>query len=127
MPESDLDFDLVAATIRADAQDAGTFLEVLAGKLEAALPGAVQVRRGGGLFARRHPVVEIALTLGEWNFRLEASSAGAVRGERAHTVRGIALKSESLELDAWVQALLAALQVHAKGSAQAADALHRLL
>lgn len=126
-PGPDLDFDLVAGAIRADARDAATFLEVLAGKLDAALPGAVRVRRGGGLFAREHPVTEISVDLGEWTFRLAASRGGATHAERAHTVRGVALQSQSMDLDAWVDALLEALRTHARGSASTAEALHRLL
>lgn len=122
----DLDFDLVAGAIRADASDAATFIHVLAGKLEAALPGAVRVRRGGGLFAREHPVVEITVELGEYTFRL-VSERGGLRAERSHTVRGVALQSENMPLDAWVDALLAALRVHARGSATASEALRRLL
>ncbi len=125
--DADLDFDLVAAAIRADARDAATFLEVLAGKLDAALPGAVRTRRAGGLFARQHPVAEIAIDLGDWHFRVEAEPGGSVRGERAHTVRGIALSSERLPLTEWVEALLEALRGHAGQSADAAESLRRLL
>jgi hypothetical protein len=122
----DLDFDLVAGAIRADAGDAATFLHVLAGKLEAALPGAVRLRHGGGLFARDHPVTEITVELGDWTFRL-ASERGGLQAERAHRVRGIALQSETMPLDAWVDALLEALREHARSSATAAEALRRLL
>jgi len=121
------DFDLVSASLRADAGDLGTFLEVLAGKMEASLPGAVQVRRVGGLFRRDHPVHEILLSLGEWQFRLAAGPGGALQAERAHSVRGIALKSEQMQVDAWLEALLQVLAVHAKSSAAAAESLHRLL
>jgi hypothetical protein len=121
------DFDLVSASLRADAADLGTFLEVLAGKMEAALPGAVEVRRSGGLFRKEHPVREILLSLGEWQFRLAARPGGELRAERAHTVRGIALSSEQMEVDAWLEALLQALAAHAKSSATAAESLHRLL
>lgn len=123
----DLDFDMVAASLRADAGDLGTFVEVLAGKLEAAIPGAVRVRRAGGLFRREHPVQEIHLTLGEWEFRLAAAPGGVPRAERAHTVRGIALKSEEMAVDAWLEALLQVLRVHAASSAAATESLQRLL
>ena len=121
-----LDFDLVAARLRADAQDLGTFMEVLARKLEEALPGAAEVRRAGGLFRRDHPVNEIRVVLGEWNFHLRAAPAG-VAAERAHTVRGVALKSEELPLDAWLAALLEALRQYAQSNSTAAQSLERLL
>lgn len=118
---------MIAAVLRADAQDARTFLQVLAGKLEAALPGAVEVRRGGGLFAHDHPVVELTVTLGDWRFRLAAGRDGVPSAERAHTVRGIALKSEALALDGWVAALVEQLESHARSGAAAAESLRRLL
>ena len=121
-----LDFDLVAARLRADAQDLGTFMEVLARKLEDALPGVAEIHRAQGLFRRDHPVKEIRLTLGDWNFHLRAEHAGLV-GERAHTVRGVALQSEELHIDAWLAALLGALHQYAQSNAQAAQSLERLL
>lgn len=121
------DFDQVSASLRADAQDLGTFLEVLARKLEAALPGAASVRRATGLFRHDHPVREIELNLGEWQFRLVARGGGAPQAERAHTVRGIALKSEELPVEEWLDALLEALRAHAQSSAAASESLHRLL
>ncbi len=121
------DFDVIAAALRADAQDARTFLQVLAGKLQAALPGAVQVRRAGGLFVREHPVVELAVSLGDWQFHLAAGADGVPTATRAHSVRGIALKSEVLPLDAWVTELVEQLAAHARSGATAAESLHRLL
>ena len=43
-------FDLLAASLRADAADLKTFMEVLATKLSDALPNMVRVEREGGLF-----------------------------------------------------------------------------
>jgi hypothetical protein len=51
-PSDALSFDLLAASMRADAADLHTFLEVLAAKLESALPGRVTVRRRAGLLLR---------------------------------------------------------------------------
>ena len=42
------DLDLLAASLRADAGDLDAFVEALAAKLEAALPGQVEVERRGG-------------------------------------------------------------------------------
>jgi hypothetical protein len=120
------DFDLVAASLRADASDLGTFMEVLARKLEEALPGVAEVHRAQGLFRRDHPVQEIRIVLGEWTFQLRANHGGVV-GERAHTVRGIALKSEDMQLDAWLTALLGELEAYARSNATAAASLQRLL
>ncbi len=122
-----MEFDAVAASFRADAADAGTFLEVLAKKLEEALPGSVKVRRHGGLFRKDHPVVEIRAQMGDWSFHLERTEEGQLVSERSHAVRGIALSSERMELDQWIVALTEALVERARHSGNAAEALRRFL
>jgi hypothetical protein len=48
--DTEMDIDLLAASLRADASDLGAFVEALAVKLEEAVPGAVRVeRRRNGL------------------------------------------------------------------------------
>ena len=42
------DLDLITASLRADANDMSTFIEVLAAKLEDAIPGLVRVTRMRG-------------------------------------------------------------------------------
>ena len=56
-------FELVAASIRADASDLKTFLDVLAVKLEQALPGMVFIEREGGLFKRERKVRVIRIQI----------------------------------------------------------------
>ncbi len=121
------DFDLLAASLRADARDTATFLEVLAGKLEEALPGAVSVRRSGGLFHRERSVHELTVTLGEWRLRLAARPGGVPRAEREHLVRGVSLKSDDVDLDVWIDALAQALSAHARSGSTAAASLQRFL
>ena len=49
--QTDLDIDLVTASLRADTSDLRAFVEALATKLEDAMPGAVTVeRRREGMF-----------------------------------------------------------------------------
>ena len=123
----DADFDAFAASLRAEAVDVAAFLEALAAKLPPALPGCVDVRRRGGLFKRTGPVSEVRVALGETELHLEAGAGGAVHGEVAHKVRGITLKSEAVDLPAWIDALVQALRAHASQSATAAEALRRFL
>ena len=51
MERAAVDIDLLAASLRADSSDAGTFVEGLARKLEDLLPGRVKVQRSrSGMF-----------------------------------------------------------------------------
>lgn len=121
-----MQFELFAASLRADATDAVAFLEALATKLGGALPQRTQVEREGGLFNRAHHVRRIAVRLGEWEYAL-AAEAGALVASRTHAVRGITLKSEPMGLDDWIAELSAELAALAQNSAQDQAALRRLL
>lgn len=119
-------FELLASSLRADANDAGAFMEALATKLGGALPQRARIERGGGLFSHNHPVRRIALNLGDWEY-VVVHDGGALNASRTHLVRGIALKSEPLSLDEWIETLAAELTQLADRSAQDRAALQRLL
>lgn len=121
------DFELVAASLRADTTDLRAFVEALAVKLEGALPGGVRVsRRGGGLFGGAKRVWRIGVTLGPDEFVLE-SGEGGVECRRRTVVRGISLKNEQLSPDEWIDAVSRALVDQASESERGRAALARLL
>jgi hypothetical protein len=124
--DTGIDIDLLAASLRADAGDLGTFVEALAVKLEQAVPGAVRVeRRRDGLFGPKL-VKRIAFNAGDQ--RLELRSEGAVVETRwSRLSGGIVLKSEQLDTDAWLRALGEALAEQARRSQTTRQALERLL
>lgn len=117
------DLDLVAASLRADASDLSTGLEVLARKLEAALPGRVRVERRGLLTKK---VERVECDVGETRYSL-AAGRGRPEARRATVVRGVTLKNEELGLDAWIDELARELAREAQSSEQARLALTRLL
>jgi hypothetical protein len=124
--EPSLDVDLLAASLRADARDLVDFAELLAGKLESALPQQTRVeRRRAGLMGPKR-VARILLNLpGE---RLElASAGGSLEASWARVSGGIALKHETLGLDDWLGRLTTALAEEAERSSQARRALSELL
>ena len=123
-------FDLTAASLRMDAGDVVTWSQVLADKLEQALPDRTRVTRtGGGLLRRRggeRRVRELVVELQETSYGL------TLEGDRVQTVRqkrvgGISIKREALEPDAWITELSEALRREAQTSARAREALQRLL
>lgn len=119
-----LDFDLLAASLRADTADMGTWVDVLGKKLAGALPYRVRLRHGG--FFGGGAVTGFTVDLGAWRFgmRLEHGQPSA---ERTHVVRDIALKTETLPLDAWLDALVEALTELAETSARERTAIQGLL
>lgn len=118
------DFDLLAASLRADTTDVRSFVEVLATKLVGALPHRVRIDRGGMLGRKR--VQRLAVDLGDERYELEHDD-GRVACRRANVVRGITLKNEQLELDAWIDELSRRLLDEAQRSERDRAALDRLL
>jgi hypothetical protein len=120
------DLDLVAASLRADAADLDAFVEALAVRLEGALPDQVDVDRRGGLLGGRKRVRRIEVALGDQRYEAEADR-GRVTCRRRAVVRGIALKTQELDLDAWIEALSKDIVEEADRSERGRQALARLL
>ena len=122
-----LDLDLLAASLRADSGDVGTFVESLAAKLEGALPGRVKVQRARRGLAGPKAVRAIMLDCGGERLELVRGEGDAIETRRARTSGGIVLKTEALDADAWLAALGEALAVEAQRSERTRQALERML
>jgi hypothetical protein len=118
------DIDLVAASLRADASDLRVYVEELARKLEQSFPGRCTVRRSGLLGKR--PVRAIVVALGDGRYELEYRD-GSIVTRRSSVVRGIALNSDELELDAWIDSLASHVVDEAERSERGRLALENLL
>ena len=123
---SDGDLDRLAASLRVDAGDLPYLVEVLAGRLEALLPGAVAIeRRSKGLFSRERVLQRVVVDLGQDAYVLERDGHGFA-ARRSREVRGIVIRNEELTLDGWVAALRDALAEAAATSDAARRALTEL-
>lgn len=127
MPGED-DFDLQAALLRSDGQDLESSVEVLASKLEEALPDRTKVTRsGGGLLGKgRKRVREVLVVLGDTSYRLDVDGP-RIEGFRQREVGGIAIKKETLDARSWIDALASGLRAEAERSADLRNALELLL
>jgi hypothetical protein len=121
-------FELAAAGLRGDGTDLRISVEVLASKLEQALPGCTRVKRaGGGLLGRGHQRVRtLAVELAGNRYELELQGT-VVQTSRQRQVGGIAIKSEQLAPEEWIVALTGDLQAESERSAEARAALEGLL
>jgi hypothetical protein len=117
-------FELLAASLRADARDLDAFFEVLAAKLSGSFPESTNIDREG--FRGRGRVKSLSVDLGEQRYALERRSGG-VTCLRARTVRGIVLKNEELDLDDWIDSLSHDLTAAAEQSERGRLALDELL
>jgi hypothetical protein len=122
-----IDVDVLAATLRASSSDLGVFVEVLAEKLEQALPGRVQVeRRSTRFLGKEKRVGRIQCQLGDVRYVL-AARGGVPETSRATAVRGVVLKTEPLPLSGWLDALARDLAHEAQTSELARVTLQQLL
>jgi hypothetical protein len=119
-------FDLLAASLRADAVDLKAFVEALAVKLSESFPARVRIERSGGRLRGKGGVRQLAVRLGDGEYQL-ASEGGQVVCTRKVIVRGIALRTEQLSLEEWIDRLAAELVAEAGKTESDRVALERML
>lgn len=103
------------------------FVEVLADKLEHALPGRVVVeRRSLRRFSKEKRVARIEVALGDNRYSVVVRQ-GVLETRCAKAVRGVVLKTEELPLTGWLEALGRELAIEAEASEQSRVALDQLL
>ncbi|MGH7097167.1 MAG: hypothetical protein ACREE4_05845 [Stellaceae bacterium] len=121
------DFDLGMAWYRKAQGDLRAFMEAFAARLDGAVPGRVKIeRRRDGLFSRTNHVVKVTIT-GEANAYVLSLDDGRLSAARAKSVRGVTLKSETMDFPEWLSALNADLQLLAERAGNAQGALHDFL
>jgi hypothetical protein len=119
-------FDLLAASLRADAVDLKAFIEGLAAKLSESFPSQVKVERNRGLLGGKQRVRRLALKLGDCDYEL-VNDDGSVSASKRVVVRGIALRTEPLSLEQWIDAVAQELVAQAGRTESDRLALERML
>ncbi|NMP24076.1 hypothetical protein HIJ39_17220 [Sulfobacillus sp. DSM 109850] len=121
-----LSFDVLAASLRQDSRDLAVFAEVLAKKLEQAVPNFVRIERQGGLFQKNPTVRRIVVTFDPWQYVLEHQK-GRVNAMRVKMVRGVAIKTDPMDLNPWIDAVSEELVRVASQESEARESLERFL
>jgi len=106
-----LQMEMLAASLRADSTDNRAFLEALATKLSGSLPNQTTVTRHSSIFSRDHPVKEITVVIGDYQYHIGREKQGPIVTQRAKVVRGIVLKTEQIPVEQWINELASALAV----------------
>lgn len=114
-----------AALAKSYAEDEREFLALLGSLMESALGAETQIDRrgffGGGAIRR------IIIALGDFTYLIEDPGRGPLIAARKRVVRGVALKSEEMQVPDWIDALGAAIEARATTSQRARDALSKLI
>jgi hypothetical protein len=119
-------FDMLAASLRSDATELGSFLNVLGAKLLDALPDQVTCVREKKRFRGSDRISRVEVTLGDLRFEVEEGSARPT-AMISHVVRGMRLRSDEVPLDEWIESLSRKLAEVAATSAKSRDAISGLL
>lgn len=117
------DFDILAASLRADLADSQTTMVYLATKMKAALPMRVKVERKG-LF-KNGPPRRVAVTLGDRAYVVE-EQGGSLTASRSRIVGGVEISHEPMDVALWAEHLVADLRKLAARSADHRRALEKL-
>jgi hypothetical protein len=115
---------IAAGLTRGYAGDREMFLSLLVESLRPALGERLRVERGGW-FRRDGPIRRIAVDLDAHQFALQVGKAGVLSATRCRVVRGIALKTEDLTMEAWLQEIAEAVAEYARTHQEALEALKR--
>jgi len=105
--------EVLARVFSALAADSAGFVDGLAARLAAALPGRTRVDHGGLL--GRGPVRRIAVDLGDQRFELH-HDRGRLETRVATAVRGVVIRTEDVPVDGWLAGLARALSAEADAS-----------
>jgi hypothetical protein len=118
---------VAAAMSRQYTADSRVFLLSLADTLEMALPGEARIRRSGLLGGNSRPIRRIEIDFPEGRFGLEDPGRGPLVATRTQVVRDVALKTEPVTVNDWIQAVSAAIARRAEESKATRDSLQQLL
>lgn len=122
-PDPTFESASVAAILaQSSREDRAALLDELVTSLSEIVPGA-QVERA---FLRRH-ITAIGLPLGDYVYRLKRSWDRSFEASRQQKVRGVVIRTEPMEIDAFLQELGLALEVELRRTERGRAALQRWL
>jgi len=122
-----LQFEVLAAALRADHGATGDLLEHMARMLEGSYPGGTTVSRSGWMMSKTRPVQELNVRFDEWQFQVVRQKHGSFSARAMKLVRGVALKTTELPMDECIDEILKELVKLSEKNAQTRNALNRFV
>ena len=120
------DLNLAAAALRANSADVPLLLKALCDQLSATLGARLRVERASGRRHRSDAISSVQITMAQDLFEARMDGA-SLRCTVGHLSGGIRIRSEALDMDAWIVRLLQALQAEAAHSDSARQALENIV
>ena len=124
--DDSFDLDMAAASLRADNSDVHILLKVLVDQLKDTLGDRLRIERAGGRFRKSDAIKSVQITMGSDHFEavVDGTQLFCTIG---HASGGIRIRSEQVDMEAWMAKLLGALQTEAAHSQTARQALENIV
>jgi hypothetical protein len=116
---------VAAALAQQYESDQRPLLQLLANSFEKAFPGQVKTKTKG-LFGGKH-IVSLEIAVDEYVYTIDDPGSGSLVATRKKLVRGIALKTEYIPMQACLEELAQELEIRAKSSSETHKALSESL
>jgi len=120
------DLEMAVSALASNSTDVRIMMKLLVEQLAPALGGRLVVERGGGVLRRSDQIKAVQVALGNDVLRAEIEG-GTVQCTIGHSSGGIRIRSERVEVDAWLRRLLGALQAEATQSEATRRALENIV
>jgi hypothetical protein len=120
-----MQFEVLAAKLKADHGASGDLLEYLAKMLESSYAGGTKVSRSG-LFGKR-PVSELTVRFDDWEFIIVREKHGTVNARAKKLVKGVGLKTNDISMEQCIDDVLKELVKTADKNAQTRNALDKFV
>jgi hypothetical protein len=124
--DASMQLDVLAAMLLAERREGGDLIDHLATKLGGAFPEWTTIERDGWIFSSVRHVRRLTLNLASARYTIAREAYGPV-ARHIQVVRGIEIGSKEIPLDAWVAAVIEAVQAISEQNESARRALDRLV
>jgi hypothetical protein len=121
-----LQFETLAAALKLGRAEEKDLVESLAHMLTLSLPDRTSITRGGWLLSREKPIQELTIRFEDFHYRVTKEGSG-YSAKALKIVRGVALKTTDMELEACFKSIIEELTNLADKNAKARDALQRFV
>lgn len=122
-----MQFEVLAAKLRADHGASGDLLELVAKMLETSYAGGTKVQRGGWFLSGKRPVTDLNVRFDDWQFQISKEKHGSINARSMKLVRGVSLKTNEISMEQCIDEILKELVKLSEKNASTRNALDKFV
>lgn len=122
-----MQFEVLAAKLRADHGASGDLLELVAKMLETSYAGGTKVQRGGWFLSGKRPVTDLYVRFDDWQFQISKEKHGSINARSMKLVRGVSLKTNEISMEQCIDEILKELVKFSEKNASTRNALDKFV